>query len=342
MSTSAVFRKSEAGPQTVFGTPATPTFTLPFSGDYVDAGDFHEAALDSGRWLPTTLINRVSDHGTFTLNGAAIFELLPIFARAGFNDITPVGANPYTYTYHLNLSAPGTPLPYTFRFGAGENIGATGPAIQIADSYCSQFVLTGNLNDRSVTFSSNWFGNGVDNDDGAGYDFAATAMPTAMQMLSFPYGTLEYQDTLVTGNNFLTMTAYQCKLMDWTLTVNTGLEPQWAGDANSLTMCGAFIGMPSVEFACTLRTDMTSYQAVWMKANTREPVYQEIKFTSTGTDGRLATFYMTGRWLPVESAHAVSNNEVVMNATFRASGDPTQTTTPHAFGYSYVTKWSTT
>ena len=110
MSTSVVFLKSEAGPQTVFGTPATPTFTLPFAGNYVDAGDFHEAALDSGRWMPTTLMNRVSEHGTFTLAGAAIFELLPIFASAGFNDITPTGANPFTYTYHLNLTNPGTPL----------------------------------------------------------------------------------------------------------------------------------------------------------------------------------------------------------------------------------------
>ena len=77
-------------------------------------------------------------------------------------------------------------MPYTFRFGGGEDIGTTGPAIQIADSYCSQYVLTGNMNDRSVTFTSNWFGNGVDNDDGVGYLFAATAMPLNMQMLSFP------------------------------------------------------------------------------------------------------------------------------------------------------------
>ena len=97
-----------------------------------------------------------------------------------------------------------------------------------------------------------------------------------------------------------------------------------------------------MEFACTLRTDVETYQAIWMNANSREPVYQEIKFTSTGTDGRQAIFYMTGRWLPVESAHARSNNEVVMNSTFRASGDPEQTGSPHAFGYSYVTKWSTT
>lgn len=342
MSTSEKFLKGQADKQAAFGTGVTPTFELPFTGDYVDAGDFHEAELDSGRLWPLSIIDRVSNHATFTLNGAAYFELLPMFFNAGLaDDAAPTGADPYTYVYAPDITTGGTPLPYTFVFGGGEDLGATGPAVKIIDGYCSQIVLNGNMNDRSVTMTSNWFGSSVDDNSGAGFDFTGSlAMPPNLNMLRFPYATLEYEDAGTTGGVFTTMTAFACTLMDWTLTINTGLMPQWAADANSLTMCGARIDTPSVEFQATLRTDATSYAAVMVKSKT--PTYQELQFTLTGAASRSAKFQMTGRWLPVESAHRRSNGEVVMNATFRASGYPSQTTTPHAFGATIITKWSHT
>jgi len=344
MSTSVKFLKGQADKQAVFGTPVTPTFQLPFTGDYVDAGDFHEAELDAGRLWPLTIVNRVSDHATFTLNGTAFFELMPMFFNAGVaDDAAPTGSNPYTYTYAPSIDTGGVPLPYTAVFGGGENLGGTGPAVRIPDAYCSQIVLSGNLSSRDVSITSNWFGSKVDYNSFAGFAFTGgLSMPPNLNMMSFPYGTLEYQGSATTGNDFTTMTAFACKLMDWSLTINTGLSPQWAGDANSLSMCGAFIGVPSVEFAVTLRTDATTFGAVVVKANGTTPIYQEVKFTLTGADSRAAIFYMTGRWMPVPTAHARSNDEVVMNAVFRASGDPAQTTTPHAFSAEFVTKWSHT
>jgi len=344
MSTSVKFLKAQADKQAVFGTPVTPTFQLPFVGDYVDAGDFHEAELDAGRLWPLTIVNRVSHHATFTLNGVAFFEMLPMFFNAGLDDdAAPTGSDPYTYTYAPNINTGGTPLPYTFVFGGGENLGGTGPAVRIADAYCSQVVLSGNLSSRDVTMTSNWFGSSVNTNVFAGFAFTGSlAMPPNLNMLRFPYATLEYEDATTTGGVFTTMTAFECKLMDWSLTVNTGLSPQWAADANALTMCGAFIGSPMVEFAATLRTTSDTFGAVYAKANSETPTYQELQFTLTGADSREAVFQMTGRWMPLQTAHARSNDEVVMNGVFRASGYPSQTTTPHAFSAEFVTKWSHT
>jgi hypothetical protein len=344
MSTSRRFLQGQAGKQAVFGTFVVPDFQLPFTGRYVDAGDFHEAELDAGRLWPVAIVNRVSHHATFTLNGAAFFEMMPVFFNAGLDDdAAPTGSDPYTYVYSPSLTTGGEAIPYTFMFGGGENIGATGPAVRIQDSYCQQIVLTGNLNSRDVQISSNWFGSSVNANNFAGHNFiTGIGMPPNLNMLRFPFASLEYDDATLTGGIFSGMTAFECKLMDWTLTINTGLTPQWAADANSLTMCGAFIGTPSVEFAATLRTTEDTFQAIVANANGESPTYEELMFTLTGADGRSAVFRMTGRWMPVSSAHEVSGEEVVMNATFNAGGYPSQTTTPHAFDATFITKWNHT
>ena len=339
MSTSARFLKSQAGMQATFETAVTPTFTLPFAGEYEDAGDFNEAELDDGRWIPSKIIDRVSNYATFRLRGAAFFEMLPILNNAMFAYTAPVGAGaPFAYNYELDLTVPGTPRPYTFMFGGGEDLGATGPAVRIADCYCQSYVLSGNMNDRSVSLESNWFGAGVDDNSGAGYDFAAVAMPSPLGMLRFPYSTLEYEDATTTGSGFTTMTAMNCRLMDWRLSVNGGLRAQWSADANQLTMCGVFIDTPSIQLEATIRTDATTYAAVRGKAESQ--TYQELQFTLTGASSRAAIFQMTGRWLPVTNVHARSNGEVVMTGTFDSGGYPSQTTTPHAFGYQIATAWS--
>lgn len=341
MSTSINFLKSEAGKQALFGTAVAPDFLMPFTGTYQDVGDFHEAPVDSGRWVPVTFIDRVSNFARFSFQGAAFFELLPVFLSAGFADLTPGGAGPYTYDHTLDLASPGAPSPYTFRFGGDEDIGGTGPAVQIQDSFCERVQLSGNANDRSVTLQSDWFGADVDDNSGAGYAFAGAALPAPLGMMRFPFSTLEYQDATTTGGDFLTMTAFACTLLDWTLNIRTGIAPKWAADANQLEYCGVRIDTPLVEFTATLRTDATSYANVMAKANADSPTYQELQFTQVGAGSRQAIWQMTGRWLPLRSAHDRSNNEVVMNnAVFRASGYPSQTTTPHAFGWELDTLWS--
>ena len=344
MSTSAVYKYGQAGIQNSgFGTAATPTFTLPLTGTYQDSPTIQRADFDSGRWVNQFIEQRVADYATFTLSGAAFFEMLPVIHNAAWNDTAPVGSDPYAYDYTLDIDGdPVTPTPYTFRFGGNEDIGGTGPAIQIQDGYVESYSLTGNFNSREISFDSSWFGLKVDDNSGAGYTFAATAIPSTLGLMRFPYGTLSYQDATTTGGDFATMTDFACTLLDWKLSCNNINKPKWCADAGALTFQGLQVATPEIMFEATLRTDSTSYAAVAAKANAASPTYQELQFTLTGADSRQAIFNFTGRWAHVQNVHEVANDELVMKATFMAQGYPSQTTTPHAFGYEIDTQWNHT
>lgn len=340
MSTSQKFLKAEAGKQSVFGTAVSPDFKLPFTGEYADAQTDHSAEWDAGFWTPTEIVEKTSDYATFKLSGAMFFELLPVFLSAGFADLSPSGSDPYTYDYELTPTAVGAPSPYTFLFGGNEAIGGTGPAIKIQDGYLQKFVLSFNLNSKEVTIQSDWFGQAVNDNSGAGFAFIGSALPTPLGMMKGLLGALNIQDAATTGSDFTTMSAFACSLLDWTLTVDTGLRPQWAADNNALTYCGFYHEAPSITFTPTLRTTSANYALVKAKANAR--TFQEVELVLNGASSRQVKWQMTGRWLPNFGAHDRANGEVVMKPTFQAATPYTQVTTPHLFGWELDTKWSHT
>lgn len=327
MSTSTKFLKGEAGKQSVFGTPVSPTFKLPFTGEYADAQEDHSAEYDSGAWTPITIVGKVSDHATFTLNGTAFFELLPLFLNAGFGDITPSGEGPYVYDDELDPSAVGAPIPYTFFFGGNEAIGGTGPAVRIADAYCQSFSLAWSMSAKQIALQSTWFGRSVDDNSGAGFAFIGSGLPAGIEMMKGLLASLNIQDAASTGSDFTTMTAFDCALLDWTLAVNTGLQPMWSGDKNALTYCGYYHQAPVTTFTAALRTTSANYALVAAKAKAR--TYQELELTLNGAGSRQLKAQLTGRWLPSVTAHGRSGNEVVMNGVFQAETPHTQVTTPH-------------
>lgn len=336
MSTSVKFLKAEAGKQAEFGTPVAPTFRLPFEGEYQDAQEDHVAQYDSGVWTPQEIAGKVADHATFTLKGTAFFELLPIFWNAGYNDITPSGTGPYAYDDALDPAAEGAPIPYTFYFGGGEDIGGTGPAIRIADAYCQSFSLAFGIGAKQIALQSTWFGKSVDDNAGAGFDFIGSNLPGSLEMMKGLLGELNVQDAAATGGDFATMTAFECSLLDWTLTVNTGIRPKWAADNNALTYCGYYYEAPAVTLAAAIRTTSANYANVAAKAKAR--TYQELELILNGSSARQLRAQLTGRWLPNVTAHGRSGNEVVMNAVFQAGTPYTQTTTPHYFGWELDTR----
>lgn len=338
MSTSLKFLKAEAGKQAVFGTAVVPDFKLPFTGEYSDEQTEHMAEWDAGYWTPTEIVEKTSDYATFNLNGAMWFELLPVFFSAGFADLTPTGAGPYVYDYELNPAAVGAPSPYTFYFGGNENLGATGPAVRIRDGYLRSMTLAFNINSKELTVQSEWFGASIDDNSGAGFAFAGAALPTPLGMMKGLLGVLEIQDAATTGSDFTTMTAFDCSLLDWTLTIDTGLRPQWAAEENALTYCGFYHEAPVITFAPTLRTNSTNYALVKAKANAR--TYQELQLTLNGASSRQLKLQLTGRWLANFSAHTRGSGEVVMSPTFQAATPYTQVTTPHFAGWELDTLWS--
>lgn len=340
MSTSLKFLKGEAGKQSVFGTAVSPTFKLPFVGEYSDAQTDHEAEWDAGVWTPTVIVEKTSDYATFKLSGAMFFELLPVFLSAGFDDLAPSGSDPYTYDLDLTPTAVGAPSPYTFFFGGNEAIGGTGPAVRIQDGYLSKMVLSYNLNSKELAVQSDWFGASVDDNSGAGRAFIGSALPTPLGMVKGMLGALEIQDAATTGGDFATMTAFDCALLDWSLTIDTGLRAAWSADQNALTYCGFYHEAPAVTFTPTIRTNSTNYALVKGKANSR--TFQELLLTLNGASSRVFKARMTGRWMPGFTAHERANNEVIMKPTFTCETPYTQVTTPHFFGWSLTTKWSHT
>lgn len=338
MSTSTKFLRAEAGRQPAFGTPATPDFKLPFVGEYEDLQEEHEAEWDQGTWTPTTIVEQVASFARVTLNGAMFFELLPVLLSAGFGAISPTdNETHFTYDDEVDPSAVGSPVPYTFLLGGDEDLGGTGPAVRVQDTFLESFTLAGNLNSKEVSLQSTWFGLQVDDNSGAGFAFQGAALPSNLGMMKTLLGGLQYQDASTTGGDFTTMTSFSGVLLDWSLTVNTGLAPLWAADENQLTYAGVRHNEPSVEFTPVIRTNSTTYAAVKGKANSR--TFQELLLNLAGGDQRDCKWLMTGRWLPNFVAHGRAGDEVVMQPTFRCSTPHTQTTTPHWFGWELDTEW---
>jgi hypothetical protein len=338
MSTSTRFLKAQAGKQAQFGTAVTTTFQLPFTGDYEDLQEEHNAEYDRGTWTPTTIVEKVADYAKVTMTGVSYFELLPMFLNMGHDLIAAVdNTTHYTYDDAVSPTAVGVPRPYTFLLGGGQAIGGTGPAVRIQDAFLESLTLAGNLNSKEITVQADIFGLSVNDNAGAGFAFASVGLPPKLGMMKTLLGALRYKDAGTTGGSFATMTGLACSLLDWSITWNTGLTPKWSADGNALTYCGVRHNEPSVEFTPTIRTDSTTYAAIKGKANAK--TYQEFQLQITGTEQRDFKLNMTGRFLPNFVAHSRANDEVVMQPTFRVETPHTQTTTPHWLSWELDTEW---
>ena len=331
------FLKAQFGKQASFGTPAVAEAQFPAQGEYEDAQEEHEAPFDAGVWTPQTIVAKVSDYATFTLKGTAFFELLPVLLNAGLDVAAPVGDDPYTYTYLMDPAAVGTPAPYTWLLGGGDDIGATGPAVKIQDAYLESLTLSGNLNSKQVALECAWFGLKVDDNGGAGYTLAPVALPTNLEMLKALLGQLNLKDAGTAGGSFAAMTAVSGKMLDWSLKITTGVKARWSADGNALTYGGIYFDAPAIEFTPTIRTDSATYALV--KAKQAARTYQELQLVLNGTSTRKAQFDLTGRWTACPTAHAREGGELVMKPTFVCQTPHTQTTTPHYFGCKIISKY---
>ena len=334
------FLKAEAGKQTALGTPATPDFQIPMVGEYEDAQIEVSAEWDSGTWSGMEIVEQAAKLAKVTLRRHSFFEFWPVLLSAGFNDqLTASAAAPYSYVDLLTPTAAGTPRPYTFRFGAtGNNIGGTGPAVQVPDAYLQKITLSGNMNSKDVDVETDWFGSEVDDNSGAGYSFAGAALPTPLGMMNTMLGALALKDAGTTGGDFTSLTSLTGVLLDWVLTIETGLSPEWSSDSNQLTYTGVRVQPPTITFAPTIRTNATTYAATRTKFEAR--TYQELMLTLTGGLSRQAILRATGRWTAVPTPRQREDGQVVITPVFTAETPETQTTTPHYFGWTVDTRWS--
>lgn len=333
------FIYAEAAKQSAFGTAASSSqFQLPFEGEYTDEQEEHAAQWDQGAWTPVEIVAKTAEYASFNLNGVGFFELLPVFLNAGFGHITVSGSDPYVYDGSVSTTAVGTPRPYTFWFGSRTNIGGTGPAVRIQDAYCREIALTGNINSKEVQCRTSWFGLQVDDNSDAGYAMAGAALPTPLGMMRTMQGAFDIQDAGTTGGDFATMTNVDGNLLDWSLTINTGVVPAWRADSNQQTYTGVQYEEPSVVFTANIVTDSTVYALIRPKYDDR--TYQELQLTLNGDASRQVIWQMTGRWTSVPRHTGRAERQMVLPVTFTARTPHTQTTTPHFFGWELDTKWS--
>lgn len=326
---SSKFNMVQVGLQSAFGTAVTPTVQLPMKGTYEDKRQRHEAEWDAGTWTPTTIVAEVGSETAMTLEGTAFFEALPVLLNSGWADVSPSGT--YIHTYTVSPTAVGTPKPLTALVGTvGTNIGGTGPAVKLKDLYLKTLTLSANINDKAVMVKAELFGTTYDDNSGAGYAFIAAAsaplIPT-MEVINGLKGVIRYQDATATGGDFTTMTDFDCAILDWELTVDTGIEPAWCLTDETTTWSTLKYTTPSCEFKPIVRTSATNYAAVVGKSNAR--TYQEVQLFIAGTSGHDLTVNMTGLWDVVPTVHDDQDGEVVMKPTFRCQTPHTQTTTPH-------------
>ena len=333
------FIKAEAAEQTAFATLASSGFfQAPVTAEFSDEQVIAEAVWDQGTWTPTEIVDRMAQYAEFTTDGSAFFEMLPVYLSAGFADAPPVGSSPYSYEDLVSFNRVGGPAPYTWLFGSRTNIGGTGPAVRIQDSYCQEIVIAGNINSKEVTLRSSWFGLSVDDNSDAGYAMNGSALPTSLGMLKTLLGAIAIKDAGATGNSFASMTSITNTMLDWTLTMRTGLEPLWVSDGNAITYAGVRYTEPEITFAPVFRVDSTIYPLVRAKADDR--TYQELQLTLTGDSSRSAVWKMTGRWSPEMGHVGRSGGEQVISPTFMVDTPHTQTSGKHLFGWDIDTLWS--
>ena len=339
MSTSVKFMKSEAGMQTAFDTAATTNFKLPWTGEYEDLQEDHAAEYDAGTWTPNTIAAKVANYAALRFSGTAFYEYMPVIHNLAWTATGPTDQTTYQqYDASVSVSAVGAPRPYTFLLGGKELLGATGPAVKIQDAYCQSYTLSGGINEKAIQLTAELFGLSVNDNAAAGFAFADSALFSPVGMMKSLTAVVKYKTAGTTGGSFVTMNPLSCVLLDWQMTFNTGLMPKWAADQADLSYCGVRHAAPSIEIATTIRTDATTYAAIKAKADAR--TFQEIEFFWTGDDQRALKYQFTGRFLPNFIAHSRSEDEVVMQPTFRVETPHTQTTTPHWFGWQLDTEYS--
>jgi len=332
---SSKFNKIQVGLQTEFGTPVTPTKQLPLRGTYQDQRQRHTAVFDAGAWTPTDISVDVAHQTALTLEGTAFYEVLPILLNSGFADVAPTepgGVTGYLHTYVVSPAAVGVPMPLTALIGTeGTLIGDTGAAVKLYDLYLKTLTLSGNINDKAVSLKAEFFGTTYDDNTAAGYAFASVGLPASLQVINALEGTLAYKNVTTTGGEeFDTMTDFECSMLDWELVIDTGIEPAYCTTDAVLTWSALKYTQPSCVFSPVIRTSATTYALV--KAAADAYTYQGLSLyigASDATSDDILTVNMTGLWEVVPSAHEDQDGEVVMKPTFTATTPATQITTPH-------------
>jgi hypothetical protein len=324
---STKFMKSQVGLQSAFGTAVAPTIQVPWRGTYEDKRQVHRSEWDAGTWTPTEIVAEVGSETAVTFEGTAFFEMLPVLLNSGWEDVTPSAT--YIHSYVVSPAAIATPKPLTALIGTvGTNLGATGPAVKLKDLYLKTLTLSANINDKAAMVKAEMFGTTYDDNSAAGYAFASVALPATMEVINALKGVLRYQDAgAVTGGDFLTMTDLECTLLDYELTIETGIEPAWCLTDETTTWAALKYTTPVVEFKPIIRTNSTTYAAIKAKADAR--TFQEVQLYIAGTSSRALTVNMTGLWDVIPTVHDDQDGEVVMKPTFICRTPHTQTTTPH-------------
>ena len=337
---SSKFNKGQVGLQTAIGTALAATamtIQVPWKGTYEDKRQRHVAEYDSGTWTPTTIVAEVSSETAATFEGTAFFEMIPVLLNSGFADVNATST--YLHTYEVSPAAVGVPMPLTALFGTvGTYIATTAPAVMLKDLFLKTLTLSANINDKVVMVKAEMFGSTFDDNSAAGYAFDTVGLPATMEAINGLKGVIRYKDATTTGGyaQFSGMTDFDCSILDWELTIDTGIEPAYCLTDEATTWTALKYTQPSVEFKPIVRTTTATYAAIKAKSDAR--TYQMLQLLLAGTSSRALDFRMTGLWDVVPTAHDEQDGEVVMKPTFRAQTSHLQTTTPH---YMTITNYST-
>lgn len=326
---SSKFNKAQVGLQTAIGTGLAATamaIQVPWKGMYEDRRQRHTAEYDAGTWTPTTIVADVGYETFATFEGTAFYEMIPVLLNSGFADVAPSAT--YLHTYAVSPAAVGAPMPLTALFGTvGTYIATTAPAVLLKDLFLKTLTLSANINDKAVMVKAEMFGSTFDDNSAAGYAFDTVTLPATMEVINGLKGVIRYQDAdATTGGNFLTMTDFECSILDWELTIDTGIEPAYCLTDETTTWSALKYTSPSVEFKPIVRTTTATYAAIKAKSDAR--TYQELSLHLPGavSPGSYLTVNMTGLWDVVPTAHDEQDGEVVMKPTFRCQTPHTQTT----------------
>ncbi|WP_289460223.1 hypothetical protein, partial [Klebsiella pneumoniae] len=84
------------------------------------------------------------------------------------------------------------------------------------------------------------------------------------------------------GDDFDTMTDFECSIIDWELVIDTGIEPAYCLTDETTTWTALKYTQPSCTFKPIVRTTTATYAAIKAKADAR--TYQELQLYLPGSN----------------------------------------------------------
>lgn len=291
-----------------------PTFRVPLEVTLSVDDEIHRAQILGEPIHQRTRTQLVKRYTTFTANGGLTYSLLPLLYHASFDSLVLSSEQEIQYWSVPNATSLLT--PHVWHIGSSVlELNNSSSTIRLIDTHLQSMKLSANINSPMVALESSWFGN-MDGDFSefvsSGDVENAQPLPTDMELVNGLQGSFYYETDLQDGvDPFASMTQFDCALLDWSMTIESGRNPGYSLDANKQGFCIVRKDPYKVTFDFTVR----SKDAVLARA-AQEGKHVALKMDIFGSDDRNYIQKMYGTFTQIPNPLEKGDTEIVQKFQF--------------------------